>query len=133
MNVSSSKKCLHDCEADLSAAFREVIAAIAGGCVNCAARREAIPEVMRDQRVLRTLRPVLITSPEDQTACPEPWASRTRARNASPRAASRCGRAVVGDSDGEKGSPDCTAATSTETGRFGELRRPPPVEPAGLI
>jgi hypothetical protein len=52
------KKCLHDCEADLSAAFREVIAAIAGGCVNCAARREAIPEVMRvQQRVLRRFGP----------------------------------------------------------------------------
>ena len=36
-------------------------------------RREVIPEVMRDQRVLRTLRPALITSPDDQTACPEPW------------------------------------------------------------
>ena len=46
MNVIG-KECLHDCEADLSAAFREVIAAIAGGCVNCAARREAIPEAMR--------------------------------------------------------------------------------------
>jgi len=70
------KECLHDCEADLSAAFREVIAAIADGCVDCAARGEAITEVMRvHQRVLRTLRPVLITSHGDQTACPEPWAT----------------------------------------------------------
>ena len=59
MNVIG-KECLHDCEADLSAAFGEVIAAIADGCVDCAARREGISEVMRDQRVLRTLRPVLI-------------------------------------------------------------------------
>ena len=56
---------------DLSAAFREVIAAIADGRVDCAARREAIPRVLRiHQSVLRTLRPVLIASPEDQTACP---------------------------------------------------------------
>jgi hypothetical protein len=69
------KKCLHDRKADFSAAFREVIAAIAGGCVDCAAG-EAISEVMRvHQRVLRTLGPVLITSPEDQTACLEPWAT----------------------------------------------------------
>jgi len=27
---------------------------------------------MRDQRVLRTLRLALITSPDDQTACPSP-------------------------------------------------------------
>jgi len=75
MNVIG-KKCLHYCEADLSAAFAQVIAAIADGCVDCAARREGISEVMRvHQRVLRTLRPVLITSPEDQTACPEPWAT----------------------------------------------------------
>jgi hypothetical protein len=68
------KECLHDCEPNLSAAYGKVIAAIAGGCVNCAARREAISEVMRvHQRVLRTLRPVLITSPEDQTACLETW------------------------------------------------------------
>jgi hypothetical protein len=60
----------------VSAAFAQVIAAIADGRVDCAARREAISEVMRvHQRVLRTLRPVLITSPEDQTACPEPWAT----------------------------------------------------------
>jgi len=72
MNVIG-KECLHDCEAELGAAYGKVIAAIADGCVNCAARREVIPEVMRDQRVLRTLRPALITSPDDQTACPEPW------------------------------------------------------------
>jgi hypothetical protein len=30
MNVIGKKKCLHHCEADLSAAFGEVIAAIAG-------------------------------------------------------------------------------------------------------
>ena len=67
---------LHDCEAHLSAAYGKVIAAIADGCVNCAARRDGISEVMRvHQRFLRTLRPVLITSPEDQTACPEPWAT----------------------------------------------------------
>jgi len=40
---------------DLSAAYGKVIAAIADGCVDCAARREAITEVMRvHQRVLRT-------------------------------------------------------------------------------
>jgi hypothetical protein len=43
---------------DLSAAFAQVIAAIVDGCLDGAARREVIPEVMRDQRVLRTLRPV---------------------------------------------------------------------------
>ena len=75
MNVIS-KECLHDRKADFSAALDEVIAAIADGCVNCAARRDAISEVMRvHPRVLQTLRPVLITSPEDQTACPEPWAT----------------------------------------------------------
>ena len=41
------KKCLHDCEADLSAAFREVIAAIVAGCLDGAERREAISEVMQ--------------------------------------------------------------------------------------
>ena len=54
MNVIG-KECLHDSEANLSAAYGKVIAAIAGGCVNCAARREAISEVMRvHRRVLRT-------------------------------------------------------------------------------
>ena len=71
---------------DLSAAFAQVIAAIVDGCLDGAARREVIPEVMRDQRVLRTLRPVLITSPEGQTACPEPWAT---------QAASSAGTAAV--------------------------------------
>ena len=75
MNVIG-KECLHDCEPDLSAAFAQVIAAIVHGCLDRTERREAISEVMRlHQRVLRTLRPVLITSPEDQTACPEPWAT----------------------------------------------------------
>jgi hypothetical protein len=69
MNVIG-KECLHDCEADLSAAFGEVIATIADGCPDGAERRKAISEVMRvHQRVLLTLRPALITSPEDQTAC----------------------------------------------------------------
>jgi hypothetical protein len=72
MNVIG-KECLHDCEPDLSAAYGKVIAAIADGCVDCAARGEAITEVMRvHQRVLRTLRPLPITSPEDQTACAQP-------------------------------------------------------------
>jgi urease gamma subunit len=49
---------------DLSAAFAQVIAAIVDGCLDGAERGEAISEVMRlHQRVLRTLRPVLITSP----------------------------------------------------------------------
>ena len=75
MNVIG-KECLHDCEAELGAAYGKVIAAIADGCVDCAGPREAISEVMRvHQRVLRTLGPVLITSPEDQTACLEPWAT----------------------------------------------------------
>jgi hypothetical protein len=79
MNVIG-KECLHDREADFSAAFGEVIAAIADGCVDCAARGEAITEVMRvHQRVLRTLRPVLITSHGDQTACPEPSSAGTSA------------------------------------------------------
>ena len=61
---------------DLSAAFAQVIAAIIDGCLDGAARREGISEIMRvHQRVLRTLRPVLITSHEDQTAYPEPWAT----------------------------------------------------------
>ena len=46
MNVIG-KECLHDCEAELGAAYGKVIAAIADGCVNCAARREGISEVMR--------------------------------------------------------------------------------------
>ena len=45
MNVIG-KECLHDCEAELGAAYGKVIAAIADGCVDCAARREAISEVM---------------------------------------------------------------------------------------
>ena len=73
MNVIG-KECLHDCEAEFGAAYGKVMAAIADGCVNCAARRGAISEVMRlHQRVLRTLRPALNTSPEDQTACPDLW------------------------------------------------------------
>ena len=110
---------LRDCEIDLNAAFAQVRPAVQ--------RREAITEAMRvHQRVLRTLRPALITSPEvkPHTWSPEPVEPEPAML---PAAASRCGRAVVGGSDGEKGSPDCTAATSTETGRFGELRRPPPV------
>jgi hypothetical protein len=72
MNVIG-KQCLHGCEADLGATYGKVIAAFADG--SWIAQR-AISEVMRvHQRVLRTLRPVLITSPEDQTACPEPWAT----------------------------------------------------------
>ena len=72
---------------DLSAAFAQVIAAIIDGCLDGAARREGISEIMRvHQRVLRTLRPVLITSPEGQTACPEPWAT---------QAASSAGTAAV--------------------------------------
>jgi hypothetical protein len=75
MNVIG-KECLHDCEADLSASFGEVIAATVDGCPDCAERRDPISEVMRVyQGVLLTLRPVLITSSEDQTACPEPWAT----------------------------------------------------------
>jgi len=45
MNVIG-KECLHDSEANLSAAYGKVIAAIADRCVNCAARREGISEVM---------------------------------------------------------------------------------------
>ena len=45
MNVIG-KECLHDCEAELGAAYGKVIAAIADRCVNCAARREGISEVM---------------------------------------------------------------------------------------
>jgi hypothetical protein len=44
------KERLHDCEADLSAAFGEVIAAIVKGCPDGAERREAITEVMRVHR-----------------------------------------------------------------------------------
>jgi hypothetical protein len=56
MNVVGKVR-LHDCEANLSAAYAKVIAAIADGCVDCAPRREAISEVMRlHRRVLRTLR-----------------------------------------------------------------------------
>lgn len=40
MNVIG-KECLHYCEADLSATFGEVIAAIVDGCVDCAGLREA--------------------------------------------------------------------------------------------
>jgi hypothetical protein len=43
MNVIG-KKCLHDGEADLSAAFGEVIAAIVKGCPDGAERREDISE-----------------------------------------------------------------------------------------
>jgi hypothetical protein len=54
MNVIG-KECPDDCEADLSAAFAQVIAAIVDGCLDGAERREAISEVMRvHQRVLRT-------------------------------------------------------------------------------
>ena len=59
-----------------------VIAVITDGCVNCAARREGISEVMRvHQRVLRTLRPVLITSPEDQPHARSPGPHRRPARS----------------------------------------------------
>ena len=74
MNVIG-KECPHDCEATsarptVKSSRRSLC------CVNCATRREGISEVMRvHPRVLQTLRPVLITSPEDQTACPEPWAT----------------------------------------------------------
>ena len=48
---------LRDCEIDLNAAFAQVRPAVQ--------RREAITEAMRvHQRVLRPLRPALITSPE---------------------------------------------------------------------
>ena len=46
MNVIG-KECLQDREADLSAAFGGVIAAIADGCPDGAEHREAITEVMR--------------------------------------------------------------------------------------
>jgi hypothetical protein len=67
MNVSSAKNVCTTARPS----YGKVIAAIADGCVDCAARGEAITEVMRvHQRVLRTLRPMLITSHEGQTACP---------------------------------------------------------------
>jgi len=54
MNVIR-KECLHNCEADLSAAYGKVIAAIADNCADGTERREAITEVMPvHQRVLRT-------------------------------------------------------------------------------
>ena len=107
-------------------------------CCSCPRRRgglffgrtgralDTCPAMPVHLRVLRTLQPALITSPEvkPHTWSPEPVEPEPAML---PAAASRWGRAVVGGSDGEKGSPDCTAATSTETGRFGELRRPPPV------